>query len=184
MGGANEICTDKTGTLTCNVMKVQEFYAEETSHDNLESVSLTTQDLILVGCSTNSNSYLLKDPVSSAIQRVGNQTECSLLQFVNDSLKLIQNPSSQRSSTSSLLTYDSIRSHQKVIKTIPFNSETKKMTVVIETEPDKKVRIYTKGASENIIDDCIAYFDKSHTECEIDLSKREAIKDTILKNMA
>ncbi len=28
MGGANEICTDKTGTLTKNEMKVLEFYAE------------------------------------------------------------------------------------------------------------------------------------------------------------
>jgi P-type E1-E2 ATPase len=28
MGGANEICTDKTGTLTKNQMTVKEFYAE------------------------------------------------------------------------------------------------------------------------------------------------------------
>jgi magnesium-transporting ATPase (P-type) len=37
---------------------------------------------------------------------------------------------------------------------IPFNSETKKMTVAIELEPGERVRIFTKGASENIIDDC------------------------------
>lgn len=37
---------------------------------------------------------------------------------------------------------------------IPFNSDTKKMTVVVELEPEKTVRAYTKGASENIIDDC------------------------------
>jgi P-type E1-E2 ATPase len=29
MGGANEICTDKTGTLTKNQMTVREFYAED-----------------------------------------------------------------------------------------------------------------------------------------------------------
>jgi magnesium-transporting ATPase (P-type) len=28
------------------------------------------------------------------------------------------------------------------------------MTVVVELEPEKKVRVFTKGASENIIDDC------------------------------
>lgn len=28
MGGANEICTDKTGTLTQNKMTIVEFYAE------------------------------------------------------------------------------------------------------------------------------------------------------------
>lgn len=43
---------------------------------------------------------------------------------------------------------------------IPFNSETKKMTVVIEIEPERKVRIFTKGASENIIDDCAYIFVK------------------------
>ena len=37
---------------------------------------------------------------------------------------------------------------------MPFNSETKKMTVVVELEHEKKVRIFTKGASEHIIDDC------------------------------
>lgn len=36
----------------------------------------------------------------------------------------------------------------------PFNSDTKKMTVAVEMEPEKKVRIFTKGASENLIDDC------------------------------
>lgn len=30
MGGANEICTDKTGTLTKNQMTVREFYLMET----------------------------------------------------------------------------------------------------------------------------------------------------------
>ena len=37
---------------------------------------------------------------------------------------------------------------------IPFNSETKKMTVAVELEPKKRVRVFTKGASENIVDDC------------------------------
>lgn len=37
---------------------------------------------------------------------------------------------------------------------IPFDSYTKKMTVVVELERDKTVRAYTKGATENLIDDC------------------------------
>jgi len=42
---------------------------------------------------------------------------------------------------------------------IPFNSETKKMTVVVELERDKRVRVFTKGASECIIDDCAFLLD-------------------------
>lgn len=40
---------------------------------------------------------------------------------------------------------------------IPFNSETKKMTVVVKH--DKGVRVFTKGASECIIDDCAYLLD-------------------------
>lgn len=67
---------------------------------------------------------------------------------------------------------------------VPFNSDTKKMTVVIELEHDKKVRVFTKGASENIIDDCSTIIDKNQKESDLDLSKRESIKETILKPMA
>jgi hypothetical protein len=58
------------------------------------------------------------------------------------------------------------------------------MTVVIELEPDRKVRVYTKGASENIIDDCPTMLDKDSQEIILDISKREKIKDSVLKNMA
>lgn len=36
---------------------------------------------------------------------------------------------------------------------VPFNSDTKKMTVAVQKD-ENTVRIYTKGASENVIDDC------------------------------
>mmetsp|Transcript_24381 Transcript_24381/g.23984 ORF Transcript_24381/g.23984 Transcript_24381/m.23984 type:complete len:103 (+) Transcript_24381:1471-1779(+) len=72
----------------------------------------------------------------------------------------------------------------KILKMIPFNSDTKKMTVVLELEPEKMVRIFTKGASENIIDDCTSYIEKDQKQVEIDLSKREHLKDVVLKQMA
>ena len=53
-----------------------------------------------------------------------------------------------------------MRAQHKILKMIPFNSQTKKMTVVIELEHDKKVRIFTKGASENLIDDCVNMIEK------------------------
>ena len=68
-----------------------------------------------------------------------------MLDFVNRSLVHLKSQEKN---------YESIRSRHKVIKNIPFNSTTKKMTVVVELEPERRVRVYTKGASENIIDDC------------------------------
>ena len=72
--------------------------------------------------------------------------------FVNSELKDIG--SAER-------TYEDIKGKFSVLKMIPFNSETKKMTVVVELEHEKRVRVFTKGASENIIDDCAYIYDVS-----------------------
>jgi Ca2+ transporting ATPase len=42
MGGANEICTDKTGTLTENRMTITQFFSEGESRLGLDEVSLQT----------------------------------------------------------------------------------------------------------------------------------------------
>jgi Ca2+ transporting ATPase len=36
----------------------------------------------------------------------------------------------------------------------PFNSDTKKMTVVIEHQPEQTVRVFTKGAPEILLEGC------------------------------
>ncbi len=66
----------------------------------------------------------------------------------------------------------------------PFNSDTKKMTVAVELEYQKRVRIYTKGASENLIDDCKSIIDKGNQLVDLDLNKRQKIKINVLKTMA
>lgn len=98
-----------------------------------------------------------------------------MLDFVNRSLKKIQ---------SDVKHYDTIRSQHKILQNIPFNSTTKKMTVVVELEKDKTVRVFTKGASENIIDDCINMIGKDGQIVELDTTAKEQMKDTTLKHMA
>ena len=66
----------------------------------------------------------------------------------------------------------------------PFNSDTKKMTVAVELEPEKTVRIFTKGASENLLDDCTTMVDKDNKQTDLDVKKIEKIKEEILKKMA
>lgn len=107
---------------------------------------------------------------------MGNQTECALLAFVNAQLGELGR--SERG-------YGDVKGKFKVLKMIPFNSETKKMTVVVELEPDQRVRVFTKGASECIIDDCAYVVAGSNVGiANLDLNKRDAIKEQILKHMA
>lgn len=87
MGGATEICTDKTGTLTKNLMTVTEFYCEGAMHSAMDNVDLETENIIMIGSSVNSTSHLLRNKQTGEIQRIGNQTECALLDFVNYTLK-------------------------------------------------------------------------------------------------
>ena len=43
MGGANEICTDKTGTLTQNRMTVMALYSEDAIRDGIYDAELTSR---------------------------------------------------------------------------------------------------------------------------------------------
>jgi len=137
-------------------------------------VSLATSELVLAGCSLNSNSHLLPPKIPGGEdQRVGNQTECALLGFVNASIADRPEPS-----------YEAFRDKHKILKTLPFNSESKKMTVAIELEPSKLVRVFTKGASETIIDECAFMQGEAGAQTKLDLARINQIKDHTLRHMA
>ena len=97
-----------------------------------------------------------------------------MLDFITRSLKKLE---------SQITDYEVIRQKFKVLKTIPFNSQTKKMTVAVEIEPSKTVRVFTKGATETLLDDCISMIEKNSEIVDLDISKREKIKESILKQM-
>lgn len=43
MGGANNICTDKTGTLTQNRMSVDSLYIEENTHNPVDPKNVSKE---------------------------------------------------------------------------------------------------------------------------------------------
>jgi Ca2+ transporting ATPase len=87
-----------------------------------------------------------------------------MLDFVNRSLRKVDMGATN---------YEAIRANRKVLLNVPFNSTTKKMTVVVELERDKTVRVFTKGASECIIDDCVSMVAKDGQTVELDSTARE-----------
>lgn len=120
LGAATVICTDKTGTLTKNEMRVQEFKVQDSNKAALLKCAILC----------NSASLVLKE---DGFDVLGDTTEGALLLWAKDEG----------------LDIDLIKSQGKLIEEIPFNLESRKMTVFWEHE-GKKVQ-YSKGAPEVIL---------------------------------
>ena len=129
MGATTVICTDKTGTLTQNQMKVDDviFYNKNIS-DNL----------IQEGMAVNSTASLDFTDKNKP-QVLGNPTEGALLLWLNEKN----------------VDYRTIRENTPVIKELPFSTERKYMaTVVKSTALNGKTVLFVKGAPEIVYSLC------------------------------
>ena len=106
----------------------------------LEGVPRDLKELISVAISVNSSysSRIVPSETPGALPvQLGNKTECALLAFVDGWG----------------WPYESIRRHypeESLVKVFTFNSARKSMTTIVSLEEDS-YRVYTKGASEIII---------------------------------
>jgi P-type E1-E2 ATPase len=85
MGGANEICTDKTGTLTKNQMSVMKFYTQDEIHDVTKIVNIVdqikTHQLMTEGVLYNCSARIERDHFGM-LETKGNSTEQGLIKFL------------------------------------------------------------------------------------------------------
>ena len=121
LGAATIICTDKTGTLTKNEMRVKEVKVV----DHLEN------ELLKCAVLCNSANLVVKEDGGS-FDILGDTTEGALLLWGKDKG----------------IDIDLMRSEGKLVEEIPFSLKTRKMTVFWENSG--KVE-YTKGAPEVVI---------------------------------
>jgi Ca2+-transporting ATPase len=137
MGAATVICTDKTGTLTQNQMKVWDcnFYGVGASDKSSQANRNT--DIINESIAVNSTAYLdFSD--KSKIKVLGNPTEGALLLWLHD-----------RGAN-----YLSLREDAEIVEQLTFSTERKYMATVVKSSlPGKKV-LYVKGAPEIVLALC------------------------------
>lgn len=83
MGGANNICSDKTGTLTKNLMTVTKVFAEQDVHESIEA-DIASEHSIRILClsvcnNTSASPAIVRQGSDVTNNQVGNKTECALL---------------------------------------------------------------------------------------------------------
>ncbi|MGX7329046.1 cation-translocating P-type ATPase [Enterococcus bulliens] len=143
LGGTSYICSDKTGTLTKNEMTVVKFTANGTSYD-VTGLGYAPKGAIetLAAQPTNAQSFLygavlcneatVKN-VDGEYKPFGNPTEVALT-------VLGQKADVQK---------DALLRDQTIVRTLPFTSDRKMMSVVIENQDG--YMLYTKGAPDVVL---------------------------------
>ena len=137
MGAITTICTDKTGTLTQNLMQVHEpnFYALK-NHGDLGEDDIS--HLVAEGISANSTAFLEETAPGEKPKGVGNPTEVALLLWLN---KQGQD-------------YLPLRENAPVLDQLTFSTERKYMATLVQSPLLGKKVLYVKGAPEIVLGKC------------------------------
>ena len=127
MGAITVICTDKTGTLTQNLMQVYDAQLDE-----------SRPGLIAEGIAANSTAFLEEKAPGEKPTGVGNPTEIALLLWLNGKGQ----------------DYMKLREAAKVVNQLTFSTERKYMATLVDSPVQKKRILYMKGAPEIVMGKC------------------------------
>lgn len=151
LGATNIICTDKTGTLTEDEMKVQTLEFGFQSIENIKSCNKRT----ISELKENDNFYklvitgiLCNDVSLDPSDRYGDGIDLALMDFADQQGFDIK----------------AIRDAHPEIEKIPFNTENKMMLTVHSNPDGTSFRIYIKGAFETLVNRCDRILKNGRTE--------------------
>ncbi|XP_031251530.1 putative calcium-transporting ATPase 13, plasma membrane-type [Pistacia vera] len=167
MGSATTICTDKTGTLTLNEMKVTEFWLGKEAMKDFD-MAANVNELLRDGVGLNTIGTVYQSNSASTPEISGSPTEKAILSWAVSDLEM---------------NLDESKQNCHILHVEAFNSEKKRSGVLMRRINEKAVHTHWKGAAEMILAMCSHCYDRSGTMKVIDGEERMQI-ETIIKGMA
>ncbi|KAL5782715.1 hypothetical protein ACOSP7_007744 [Xanthoceras sorbifolium] len=170
MGSATTICTDKTGTLTLNQMKVTKFWLgkETVIEGAASSISPWVVELIQQGVALNTTGSVYRTGSGSVFEFSGSPTEKAILSWAVQELNMDM---------------EGLKQSCKMLKVETFNSEKKRSGVLMRKNTDHTINVHWKGAAEMILAMCSSYYDASGIKKRMDDGEREKFEQ-IIQGMA
>ena len=164
MGGANEVCTDKTGTLTQNKMTVMGFWGKEDIHYDkpIDESDQEYKNLVAECVAYNCTAHIESNGDNKVAK--GNVTEVGLINHLMRSQVKVETLL-QNKETPSFLEF-----------TIPFSSSRKRATSAIRNPRlNGSVHVFCKGAPEIVIELCDRYINKNGEEKDLTAAMKSHI---------
>ncbi|KAM0891211.1 hypothetical protein ACQ4PT_026531 [Festuca glaucescens] len=165
MGSVTAICTDKTGTLTLNQMKVTEFWVgTEQPPTAATAIARSVVSLLCQGAGINTTGSVYKPDNVSPPEISGSPTEKALLSWAVADLGMDA---------------DALKRSCKVLHVEAFNSDKKRSGVMIRDNATGSVIAHWKGAAEMVLANCSMYVDTDGAARELGVEQRNNLEKVI-----
>ena len=204
MGGANYICTDKTGTLTKNEMNVFKVLTATHEITLKETIDVEHSQNLHEKSNVNHGQLKLREEYTEYFdnEHYWNILKTSIALNVDGAIKHLEHPNingdmeeceTKNKTDNAFIDFlyrfkspisverNKYQSDKKYYKQIPFDSKRKRMTTFVENDEFKtKYCLFTKGGAENVKNICKFYLDPQTGEVkQMEQNEIELIKTTI-----
>jgi Ca2+-transporting ATPase len=170
MGSATIICTDKTGTLTLNQMKVTNFWLgkDTFASGSYSSIAPYVIELVKEGVSLNTTGSVYRPNLGSEIEFSGSPTEKAILSWAVLELNMEM---------------EQLMQSCTILYVEAFNSQKKRSGVLMRRKVDNTIHVHWKGAAEMILKMCSSYYDASGIVKDMDDAEKMKFEQ-IIQGMA